>query len=203
MKKQIKFLVVIAAIVISGLSMKADAQFRFGLRAGVNVSTLHFNNSIFDSSNRAGFTGGIITEFTMPVVGIGFDASLMYVRRNQPWFEENIATEKVGRDYIDLPINLKWKMNIPVINAIARPFLTTGPVFSLMTGSKNYMEDVKGRRFDTAWSFGAGVELLKHLQVSASYGLGLTKALKTTGATSTANIEGHNRYWTVTAAYLF
>ena len=68
---------------------------------------------------------------------------------------------------------------------------------------QNYMEDVKGRRFDTAWSFGAGVEVLSHLQVSASYGLGLTKALKTTGATSTANIEGHNRYWTVTAAYLF
>lgn len=203
MKKTLRIFVAIAAVVISGLSMKADAQFKFGLRAGVAVNSLHFNSSTFDASNRAGFTGGIMTEFTVPVVGIGFDASLLYVRRNQEWFVNNVGAEKIGRDYIDLPINLKWKINIPVINAVARPFLTTGPVFSLMTGNKNFKDDIQGRRFDTAWSFGAGVELLRKVQVSASYGLGLTKALKATGVTSSANIEGHNRYWTITAAYLF
>lgn len=94
MKKQLRALLAIAAVVISGMAMKADAQFRFGLRAGVAVNSLHFNKSTFDASNRAGFTGGVMTEFTIPVVGVGFDASLMYVRRNQEWMVQNVGSEK-------------------------------------------------------------------------------------------------------------
>lgn len=94
-------------------------------------------------------------------------------------------------------------MSIPLINKIVRPFLTTGPSFSFLTSRKSVSEAWNNRKFDTAWNFGFGLELLQKVQVSASYGLGLTKALKTVGATSTANIEGKNRYWTVTAAYMF
>jgi len=45
---------------------------------------------------------------------------------------------------------------------------------------------------------------IKKLQLSASYGLGFTKAYKLLDSDAhAANIEGKNRYWTVTAAWLF
>ena len=192
----------VAVVALLGSALPAQAQFRFGLKAGVAVNSLHFNTSTFDSENRAGFTGGAMLEFTAPVSGLGVDLSLMYVRRNAHWMEDNeIASD--NRDYIDIPLYLKWRMNIPLINNIVRPFLSTGPSFSFLTSGRSVGSVYRNRKFDTAWNFGFGVELLRHVQVGASYGVGLTKALKTVGATSTANIKGRNRYWTITAAYLF
>ena len=45
---------------------------------------------------------------------------------------------------------------------------------------------------------------MKKIQVGASYGFGLTKAVEmVTDDVNAAGIEGKNRYWTITAAYLF
>lgn len=200
MKKLFITLAIAAIAMVSAVS--AEAQFRFGLKAGVAVNSLHFNESTFDASNRAGFTGGAMVEFTAPVIGVGFDLSLMYVRRNTRWLEENEITSD-NRDYIDIPLNFKWKFNIPLINKVVRPFALTGPTFSILTSGRNIGDTWRNRKFDTSWNFGAGVELLSHLQVAASYSVGMTKALKTIGVTGTSDINGHNRYWTVTAAYLF
>lgn len=200
MKKLFITLAIAAIAMVSAVS--AEAQFRFGLKAGVAVNSLHFNESTFDASNRAGFTGGAMVEFTAPVIGVGFDLSLMYVRRNTRWLEENEITSD-NRDYIDIPLNFKWKFNIPLISKIVRPFALTGPTFSILTSGRNIGDTWRNRKFDTSWNFGAGVELLSHLQVAASYSVGMTKALKTIGVTGTSDINGHNRYWTVTAAYLF
>ena len=48
------------------------------------------------------------------------------------------------------------------------------------------------------------MQLIKHLQIGASYGLGLTKAYELVDSNhEAAGIDGKNRYWTVTAAWLF
>lgn len=200
--KCIRFLVAAAAVAVAGVIMPAQAQFKFGLKAGVNVNALHFNKDILNSDNRAGFTGGAMVEFTAPVIGIGMDASVMYVRRSAEWMAEN-GLQKEHNDYIDIPVNLKWKMNIPVLNNIARPYLATGPAFSVLTSPRNWGDAYRNRKFDTSWNFGFGVEFFKHLQVGASYGIGLTKALKAIDVTQSGQVSGRNKYWTVTAAYLF
>lgn len=195
-------LILVVALTSLASALPASAQFRFGLKAGVAINSLHFSSDDFSADNRAGFTGGAMIEFTVPVIGVGVDLSAMYVRRNSQWLEDNNIT-KDNRDYIDIPLNLKWKINIPVINNVARPYLFTGPTFSFLTSKHSAEEAWRNRKFDTSWNFGFGLELVKHLQVGASYSVGMTKALKTTGTTGTADIDGHNRYWTVTAAYLF
>ena len=58
----------------------AEAQLRFGIRAGVNVSDLSFSKDIMKSSNVAGFTGGVMAEFMIPGLGVGVDGALMYSR---------------------------------------------------------------------------------------------------------------------------
>lgn len=196
------FITLAIAVIAMVSAVSAEAQFRFGPKVGVAVNSLHFNESTFDASNRAGFTGGAMVEFTAPAIGVGFDLSLMYVRRNTRWLEENELTSD-NRDYIDIPLNFKWKFNIPLINKIVRPFALTGPTFSILTSGRNIGDTWRNRKFDTSWNFGAGVELFSHVQVAASYSVGMTKALKAIGVTDTSDINGHNRYWTVTAAYLF
>lgn len=194
---------IVAAIVVVAASFcatPASAQFRIGPKIGMNVSKLHFDKSIADTENSAGFNAGLMAEFTVPVIGIGADVSVMYVRRNDKFVEDHDIM-KSHRDYIDIPVNLKWKMNIPIIANLVKPFLTTGPSFAFLTSKSNY-EDFKHKKCDVAWNFGFGAEIFGHMQVGASYGLGLNKAWETVG-NEAAGISGKNRYWTITAAYLF
>lgn len=179
------------------LAIPASAQFRWGPKVGLDVSNMHFSKDVFDSSNQTGFTGGIMAEFQVPIIGLCFDGSVMYARRNAELSStENGRTysETFKRDYIDIPINLKYKFNFPVISRIVVPYLTTGPNFSFLMG-KNRVEG--GKRSTVAWSFGLGAELISHLQIGASYNFGITKASDADG------VYGKDRYWAVTAAWLF
>ena len=105
------------------------------------------------------------------------------------------------RDY--QPINLKYKIGLPVIGKIITPYVFTGPSFAFLTSRKAINEAWKNKSTSVAWNFGFGVQLLGHLQVGASYGIGMTKAFEKIGAVEGVDIQGKNRYWTVTAAYLF
>ncbi len=185
----------------------AEAQLRFGIRAGVNVSDLSFSKDIMKSSNVAGFTGGVMAEFMIPGLGVGVDGALMYSRHGSKLkFKDvtEIAGNVVGLgnsktqklDYIEIPLNLKYKFTLPIV----KPYLFIGPSFAFLVGN-NISEEFKKRKFDTSINLGAGLELLNKVQVSVQYGWGLNKTLRFSDDATTINAK--NRFWTITAAYLF
>ena len=75
--KHIKIALAMLAILMGASAAQAGGLFKFGPKVGMTVNSLHFNNELFDSSNKAGWTAGLMTEFRIPVVGIGADLSLM------------------------------------------------------------------------------------------------------------------------------
>lgn len=192
-----RFLLLLVALAVL---MPAAAQVRLGLKAGLTVNSLHLNNDLFDSDNQTGFTGGAVVDVKVPLLGLGFDLSAMYVRRNAKFMSENHIAD-YARDYIAIPLNLKWNFNLPVVGNLAVPYLATGPELSFLT-SRRHAEGWSNKSCDWAWNFGVGVMLLNHLQIQASYGLGMTKAAKCL-YDETQRIDGKNRYWTVTAGYFF
>lgn len=194
--KSVKVIFAAMIVAFAMTALPASAQFRIGPKIGMNINKLNIKDPNFSAENRAGFNAGIMTEFTVPVIGIGMDLSVMYVRRNDR-FAIGGNSENMHRDYIDIPLNLKYKLNIPVINNLVRPFITTGPSFAFLTNK--IKDNVSVKKSDVSWNFGLGVEFVKHLQIAASYGLGLNKIV----GTSSNAIDGKNKYWTVTAAYLF
>lgn len=186
----------IAMALIMAFGVSANAQIKFGVKAGVVVNDLKFDKDVVATDNRAGFTGGLMMEVNLPIINLGVDASVMYVRRSSD-VSYNIAdangnktltTDKINNDYIEVPVNLKYKFGLPGVGKIVAPYIFTGPSFAL-----------ENKKFDLSWNFGAGVQILNKIQVGASYGLGLTKASESV----TGNIDAKNRYWTITAAYLF
>jgi len=202
----LKSIFMVAALAVA---LPMSAQFRAGIRLGTEVNSMSWDKSVFDSSNRAGFTGGVMMEFNVPVINIGFDASVMYVHRvnkNTSTNEDaqdfaNTSSFK-NRDYIEIPVNFKYKIGLPVIDRFVTPYVLTGPSFSFLVSEKAINDAYKNKAVDVAWNFGLGVEVLHHLQVSASYGLGITKAVKVINSSATP-IDGKNNYWTITAAWLF
>ena len=207
--------ILIAVALIATVAVPATAQFKFGPRLGVAINNLHFSskqdavNDLISTENRAGFTGGLMAEFTAPVIGIGVDASLMYVRRSVKTIDSedpNVDNKVLKRDYFEIPINLKYKFSLPVAGNAVSPFLTTGPSFAFATSKEAIKEAYKNKAVDVAWNIGLGVEFVKHLQIAASYGFGISKSLtkltKSVGIND-IDVEGKTRCWTITAAYLF
>lgn len=198
--------VLVAAIAIAATATVASAQFRIGPRVGIDVNSLRFNESLLNSDNRAGFTGGIQAEFTIPVVNLAFDASVMYTRRNADaavsTTDENGVVYK-NRDYINIPINFKYKIGLPVVGSVFTPYIFTGPDFAFLASKRAASDAWNQKKVDVAWNVGLGFQFFSHLQIGASYGFGITKIVETVSPINGQKLDGKNNYWTVTAAWLF
>lgn len=200
MKRIRKVLCLMAAMLVCCFG--AQAQFRVGVRAGLNVNKLHIDDlsSNFDTDNRCGFTAGVMTEFTIPIVGICFDASLMYARMNSQLvsdIDDIKLQDNTSKDFLQIPINIKYKIGIPGISKIITPYIYTGPDFTFRLGNSDCFKS-----FQAAWNLGVGLELLHHLQVGAGYSWGINNIAKKISDKVT-DFKTHNNYWTITAAYLF
>ena len=209
-KKLVAAAIVAVACMSAAPSVSAAGPIKFGVKDGISVNDLKFNEELVSSNNRTGFTGGFTAQFVAPIIGIGCDLSAMYTHRsNRISGGEDVNGNPVGsmnvnRDYIELPLNLRWEMNVIGISNIICPFLTTGPDFSFLLSKQNVKDAWNQKKFDVAWNFGVGLQLFTHLQVGASYGLGITKTVeKVSSITAGPEITGRNNYWTVTAAWLF
>lgn len=207
--KALKAILFTLIMIASASTVPASAQFKFGPKVGLTVNDIKFNEDVLKGENQAGWTAGLMAEFTVPIIGIGADLSAMYVRRNSEFMQANNIT-KNNRDYIEIPLNVKYKFTLPAVGQLVAPYIGVGPSVSFLTSKKAIQEAYYNKSVDWALNFGIGVQLFSHLDVNARYGLGLTKAVQTlkpelvgipTGIP--AGIEGKNRYWTITVGYLF
>ena len=193
----------------------ASADFRFGVKAGANFNNVDVmkiinreeagqlvENLVKDKSNQAGWMAGVMAEFTIPIVNIGADVSILYARMN---VDKNAAYE--NKDFIDVPLNLKWKIGLPIVGKFVSPMIYTGPDF-LFKASKDIVKDVKAKQCEIGWNLGIGLELMKHVQIQGGYCFGLSNIADYTGKfglniPNDVNYKSKKNYWTITAAYLF
>lgn len=201
--RTIKALMLTLVMIIGASVIPANAQFKFGPKVGLTVNDMHFDKSVVDADNQTGWTIGVMGEFTVPVIGISADLSAMYVRRNAKFLEEQGLSKKDDRDYIEIPLNFKYKFSLPVVSKFLVPYLGVGPSVSFLTSRRHISDAYKNKSVDWALNFGFGVQLMSHFDLNARYGLGLTKAVTAVSDADKAGIEGKNRYWTISLAYLF
>lgn len=205
------FAAALVAATFLGAANQASAAgpIKFGVKAGIAVNDLKFNEEIVSSNNRTGFTGGLTAQFVAPIIGVGCDLSVMYTHRSNrisAGVDANgnqVGSMNVNRDYIELPLNLRWEMNMLGISKIVAPFVTTGPDFSFLLSKQNVKDAWNQKKFDVAWNFGFGVQLVQKVQLAASYGIGLTKSASGDDALYGTGLSSKNRFWTITAAYMF
>ena len=195
---------VFAALLFLGIG-QVSAQVRLGVKGGLNIASVHFSTDVLQSDNVTGFQVGPMIEGSLPLVGLGFDAAILYAQKGLD--TKTVSGEKTSlkNDYIDVPVNLKWKLGLPVMKV----YLATGPYVGFRVGGNKIWElpgsmvdQVKTKSFSAGLNFGAGVELISHLQVGLNYGLGLTNNYSMESLSLTKS-DGKNRGWSVTAAILF
>ncbi len=214
MKKILTGALMACAMMLAAAPSAHAGGFKIGPKVGLNVNKFSMDKDVVSGDNRCGFTAGVNAQFTVPLIGVGADVSVMYTRRSQ---SDQIATintttlaasEKTINthyDYISVPVHLMYKLDLPAINKIVAPYVVTGPDFSFRV-SKEIMNDFKAKKCNVGWDFGFGVELIQHLQVSATYTLGMNKAVQyvpLAEINTKSGIKGNTNGWTIAAAWMF
>ncbi|CCX68514.1 MULTISPECIES: porin family protein [Prevotellaceae] len=207
MKKLFTLIVLVAA---TYFAVPANAQLKFGIKGGLNITDMSLSNDVFETSNRTGFFIGPTIKFTLPIVGLGIDASALYDQRegevNVEADDNTLVSTRLKQKSINIPINLRYDIGL---GSLAAVYLAAGPQFGFNVGDKNQSlyKDVAEWRLNTSnfsVNVGAGVMLLGHLQVGANYNIVCGKTGEITvldGAESV--LRGRSNTWQISAAYYF
>ena len=167
---------IFALVLLATMTVAAQAQLKFGVKGGLNLTNMKFDNSVAGKSNQTGFFIGPTVAFTFPVIGLGIDASALYDQRSA---KINGAEDKLKQQSLQVPINLRYGFGLGNTASI---YLFAGPQFGFNIGDKNtivFNDAGEWRLKDSNLSanVGIGLMLLNHLQVSANYNI----AMGTTG----------------------
>ncbi|MDR1336516.1 MAG: PorT family protein, partial [Tannerella sp.] len=156
----------------------AHAQLRFGVKGGVNIATVKFDN-VLKADNVTGFQLGPMLEYVKSS-GWGMDVALLFTQKGG-----KLEKQAVRSNYLEVPLNVKWKLMTPLL----KPYLAAGPYFGFRTGGRKIWDinglysdvsgQVKAGNFGAGLNFSVGAEALGFLQVGLNYGLGLTDSFKT------------------------
>ena len=157
-------------------TFSATAQLRLGIRGGVNISKVHFNKDVMDNDNITGFHIGPVIDL-MPNLPFGVDAALLFSRKGFSVSEQN-GEQTIKGNYLDVPVNLKYKFALPAIKF----YLAAGPYIgfklsddnSVKGAYENVSDQWKAKSFQAGVNMGAGVELIKLVQLGVNYEIGLT-----------------------------
>ncbi|MBR1521970.1 MAG: porin family protein [Bacteroidaceae bacterium] len=184
MKKNILSLAVIVAAFT--FALPSQAQVKFGIKAGLNVNSVSLKDlqSNIKADNKTGFFAGVTADVTIPLAGLGADASLLYDNK-VIGVTENRAEANKTLHYVDLPINLKYTIGL---SSLASVYIATGPQFSWNVGDRNwklsnyqgFTEDWELKKSEFSWNVGAGVTVLSHLRVGYNYNIGIGNTAETT-----------------------
>lgn len=199
-----KKLFTLAVLVLSMVAATANAQIKFGVKGGLNVTSMSLDSEVFDADNRAGWFIGPTIKVGLPLTGLSVDAAALYDQRSADVSIEHtssVASETVKQQSIQIPINLRYGVGL---GSTASVFAFAGPQFGFNVGDDISDINWEWKKSNFSVNVGLGVSLLNHLQVSANYNI----ACGTTGEASWGNttksaIKGKNNAWQIALAYYF
>lgn len=198
-------------------AVPAAAQFDWGIKAGMNLAEKPSNLKDVEAKGDAGWFVGPMAKVTLPVIGLGVEANLLYSQATT-----EVGDEKIRRHTLDLPVYLRYEISIPAINKFIEPFIAAGPQWSWNIGDRNFAIDalnyIEGNNYNYNYSLresnlslnlGLGAVLLDHLQIHANYNiaLGSTSDYSSSWVGGVVNnadkIKSKTNTWQVSIAYLF
>lgn len=197
MKKMISVLMVAVCLMMAA---PAQAQLHFGVKGGLNISKLSFSKDALKGDNKTGFFVGPMAEFTVPIIGVGADIAALY---SQTELAAKGYNTDVKLKTIEIPVNLKWSFGF---GSMLGAYIAAGPQFGFNIGNKKGFMDYELKKNNTTFNVGAGVKLIRHLQVGVNYNFALSHTATIDvprAADGIETIKIKNNTWQVSLAYLF
>lgn len=203
MKKILSLVFMVAAMMYA---TSANAQVKFGLKGGLNVTSMSFSEDIFDASNKTGFFVGPMVKVTVPIVGLSFDAAALYDQKEADVkYDDEFGKTNVKQQSINIPVNVRYGFGL---SSLANVFLFAGPQWGFNVGDKNFDLEKVGnyslKKSNFSVNVGAGVTLLNHLQVSANYNIACGKSADASFSKVLESVDkSRNNSWQIALGYWF
>ncbi len=196
-----KIFTLVTLVVALFAANTANAQLKFGLKGGLNITNMSFDSDVVAQSNQEGFFVGPTVKFSIPVVGLGFDLAALYDQR-----DAKIDDTTVSQRSINIPLNLRYNIGL---GDLASVYLAAGPQFGFNVGSKNIgiVDEVSNFKFkdsNLSVNLGAGVNLISHLEIGFCYNIACGKTGEFQVLEGVTNaVKAKNNSWQISAAYYF
>jgi hypothetical protein len=169
-----KKLFTVMVVACMAFAMPSQAQTKFGLKGGLNLTSLTSDKSTDGISNRAGFFVGPTVKFTLPVVGLSLDASALFDQRS---VKVDATNETYKAQSIQIPINIRYGVGL---SSLVNVFAFAGPQFGFNVGDKSKLLDQIGtwslKSSNISGNVGIGATVFSKLQITANYNFQLSKA---------------------------
>ena len=211
MKKILSLVFLVAAMMFA---TSANAQVKFGLKGGLNVTSMSFSEDVFDASNTTGFFVGPMVKVTVPIVGLSFDAAALYDQKEADvkytGTDGELGKTTVRQKSINIPVNVRYGFGL---SSLANAFLFAGPQWGINVGDKNFKWNETSsyslKKSNFSVNVGAGVTLLSHLQISANYNIACGKSADASlvkaaeALTNAGKDKSRNNSWQIALGYWF
>lgn len=154
--------VFLGALVMLGTMAFAQTSPKFGIKAGMNVSSISKDGGLSDTKSKIGFNAGVFmnapisSEFSIQpeVLYNNLGSKVTFGKNDQNSYSTNL-------DYISVPVMFQF-------NATPEFYIEAGPEFSFLVSAKNKLKDGNGNVGITNWTETA----TEHLK-TFNFGLGL------------------------------
>lgn len=185
MKRLMTVLVIAAVVGLAALPQPAAADVQFGIKAGGNMAKptgADAQDPLATLKSKVGFTGGIFLAFNFgKVVTIQWEA--LYTMKGASYVAlDDSYADKLYGDYIEIPLLLKIKIPLPVI----QPFVFAGPSVGfklneklVSNGEEIPLTEALLKNNDYGAIFGAGLNLGRNFMLDVRYSMGLQKVIST------------------------
>lgn len=195
---------------VAAYALPSKAQLNWGIQAGVNMANFSIKDVSASMKSRAGFFVGPTATLSLPITGLGLDASILYDHREGKIDNDSESKTIIART-VQVPINVRYGWGL---GSMAEVFFFAGPQFGYNVGGK---ESTLYNSHESLWTLktshvsanvGIGLTALSHLQLKFNYNFALTTTgefkLRDIGSSEERTVgSARINAWQISLAYLF
>jgi hypothetical protein len=197
-------------VLLSAITMTTQAQLvKFGIKGGLDLVSMSFNESVFDTSNKAGWFVGPTVQVNL-LAGLGADIAAFYDQKTA-----EVNSETIKMKSILVPLNVRYKFGLGKTVGI---YVAAGPQFGFNVGDSefkwmdksSYENTFQLKKSNFSINLGAGVYLTKHLEVGFAYNIAMGKTADASWkqawdatVSTVKNDDTKTKSWQISAAYFF
>ncbi|WP_428229982.1 porin family protein [Flavobacterium sp.] len=210
-----KSMLILCALFV-GLTVMAQTQkVKLGVKAGLNISNLTFDDSELNSSNKTGFTAGIMVEVPL-AKKFSIQPELLYSQQGtKTSFSDQDVTNSnykstIDLNYLNIPVMLKYF----VVKGLS---VQAGPQIGILLKANNkYQDNFLGYEnqetfnlkdysagIDTSVNLGLGYQFKDKFYTDVRYNISYSNVFKEGDANHFINNDMKNRVFQVTVGYFF
>lgn len=172
--------IILSAVAVLAFGFTNAQNFKFGVKAGLNIST--FTGDISDTSSKSGFAIGVFGEYKL-TEKFALQPELLYSSLGA---KNNMDNYDLATAYFNIPVLAKFYVSEKIS-------LATGPQIGFLTSAKlkqgSISVDAKDtfNKSDFGFNFGAGYNFTKNISADVRYTLGLSNIAKDSGTDKVHN----------------